>query len=485
MATDKPKFDLHRCPHCGGSDVVIDLGEGKLRCNYCHSLFDGKKVNAAGGVEKIHGKVVEEGAEDIIPSDEIIVTFKCPSCGAEVVVNAAEKTSASCHWCRHIFSLVDKIPNGAVPDLVLPFKMKKTTAEQKVRDCIEAYKDKLDKKFLKEFKPSEVRSVYFPYFIVDVNAHETMKGDLEKVADADKDKKTPPWTIEQHYLTLDYDILIDDLTVESSAARLNQNRDVNSNNIINAILPFDTENAVAWDANFIRGVPSEKRSVNTSKLKEVVMLQCGDIARHEVMKKIPDFNRGARWDDEHLSLKGIKWKAAYLPVWLYSYQREGDARIYYVAVNARSGETVGSMPAPKKGERISTQKRARHAHERETRVELQNFEIKDVEKGTSQAWLQSMVGRNDDRAIGSLATGRDDMLLSERRNYENGKSYAEETAKQKKDESIGDKFWNNVFGVMAGGEEAHPVKYRLYVALFVICLILIFGMIVAVLSIFK
>jgi hypothetical protein len=215
------------------------------------------------------------------------------------------------------------------------------------------------------------------------------------------------------------------------------------------------------------------------------MLQCGDIARHEVMKKIPDFNRGARWDDEHLSLKGIKWKAAYLPVWLYSYQREGDARIYYVAVNARSGETVGSMPAPKKGERISTQKRARHAHERETRVELQNFEIKDVEKGTSQAWLQSMVGRNDDRAIGSLATGRDDMLLSERRNYENGKSYAEETAKQKKDESIGDKFWNNVFGVMAGGEEAHPVKYRLYVALFVICLILIFGMIVALISIFK
>ena len=160
MATDKPKFDLHRCPHCGGSDVAIDLGEGKLRCNYCHSLFDGKKVNAAGGVEKIHGKVVEEGAEDIIPSDEIIVTFKCPSCGAEVVVNAAEKTSASCHWCRHIFSLVDKIPNGAVPDLVLPFKMKKTTAEQKVRDCIEAYKDKLDKKFLKEFKPSEVRSLH-------------------------------------------------------------------------------------------------------------------------------------------------------------------------------------------------------------------------------------------------------------------------------------------------------------------------------------
>ena len=439
MATDEPKFELHRCPNCGGSDVAIDLGEGKLRCNFCQTLFDGKKINEAGGVEKLHGKVVEEGAEDIIPSEEIIVTFKCPSCGAEVVVNAAEKTSASCHWCRHIFSLVDKIENGAVPDLVLPFKMNKRTAEQKVRECIEKYQNKLDKEFLKNFKASEVRSVYFPYFIVDVNAHERMKGDAEKVTEAKKKKKTPPWTVEQHYLALEYDLLIDDLTVESSAKRLNQNRDVNSNNIINAILPFDTENAVAWDANFIRGVAAEKRSVNTGKLKEVVMLQCGDIARHEVMKELPEYTRGVRWDDEHLSLRGIKWKTAYLPVWLYSYQREGDMRIYYVAINARTGETVGSMPAPKLGERVSSVKRARHAHERETRVELQNFEVRDAKKSETTAWLNAMVGRNDDRAIGSLATGREDMLLSEKRYYENGSEYAEESKKAKSPTSFSDK----------------------------------------------
>lgn len=459
MATDKPKFELHRCPNCGGSDVAIDMGEGKLRCNFCQTLFEGKKVNAAGGVEKLRGKVVEEGAEDIIPSEEIIVTFKCPSCGAEVVIDANEKTSASCHWCRHIFSLVDKIPNGAVPDLVLLFKMKKTVAEQKIRSCLNTYREKIDKAFYDQFDPKDIRSVYFPYFIVDVNAHETMKGDVEKVADVDKDKKTPPWTIEQHYLTLDYDLLIDDLTVESSAARLNQNRDVNSNNIINAILPFDTENAVAWDANFIRGVAAEKRNVNTRRLREVVMLQCGDVARQEIMKKIPSYKRGARWDDEHLDLRGIKWKAAYLPVWLYSYEREGDKRIYYIAVNARSGETVGSMPAPKLGERISTKKRARHEHEHETRVEIRNFEIKDVEKGTTQAWLPEMVGRNDNRAIGSLATGRDDMLLSEKRNYENGKGYAEETKKNKKEKTTSEKFFDSILGPLSEGSEKNPVRY--------------------------
>lgn len=477
MAKDQPKYELHRCPNCGGSDVAIDMGEGKLRCNFCQTLFEGKKANVAGGVKELRGKVIEEGAEDIIPSDEIVVTFKCPSCGAEVVVNAAEQTSASCHWCRHIFSLVDKIPNGAVPDLVLPFKMKKSIAEQKMRSCLTEYKEKIDKTFFDQFNHKDIRSVYFPYFIVDVNAHEIMKGDAEKLADTDKDKKTPPWTIEQHYLTLDYDLLIDDLTVESSAARLNQNRDVNSNNIINAILPFDTENAVAWDANFIRGVASEKRNVNTNKLREVVMLQCGDIARQEVMKKIPDFKRGARWDDEHLDLRGIKWKTAYLPVWLYSYEREGDKRIYYIAVNARTGETVASMPAPKVGERVSTKKRARHVHERETRVEIQNFSIKDTEKGTSLAWLPDMVGRNDNRAIGALATGREDMLLSEKRNYENGKSY--EAVNEKQDsESIGDSFWSILGYLIEDGGKTHPLLYLVVMISITVIIILVFGAII-------
>src|SRR5699024_5260185 len=39
-------------------------------------------------------------------------------------------------------------------------------------------------------------------------------------------------------------------------------------------------------------------------------------------------------------------KTAYLPVWLYSYQeKKGDKSIlHYVAVNARTKETMGSVP---------------------------------------------------------------------------------------------------------------------------------------------
>jgi hypothetical protein len=34
----------------------------------------------------------------------------------------------------------------------------------------------------------------------------------------------------------------------------------------------------------------------------------------------------------------------YLPVWLYSYQQESNKLLHYIAVNARTGETMGSIP---------------------------------------------------------------------------------------------------------------------------------------------
>ena len=56
--------------------------------------------------------------------------------------------------------------------------------------------------------------------------------------------------------------------------------------------------------------------------------------------------RGVAWSSEQMIVKGQQWKAAYLPVWLYSYQQvKGDKKVlHYVAVNARTKETMGSVP---------------------------------------------------------------------------------------------------------------------------------------------
>ena len=156
------KNDQVRCPHCGATDISLDTKSGKLKCNFCRGLFDGEATNAAGGVKGLTTHEIGGGAEDIIPDEKTILTIKCKACGAEIVVNTDEATSARCHWCRHVLSINDKQPNGAVPDLVLPFKLEKSVAEKSIREFVDKRKFFAHPKFKQEFSTENTMGVYLP-----------------------------------------------------------------------------------------------------------------------------------------------------------------------------------------------------------------------------------------------------------------------------------------------------------------------------------
>ena len=111
-------------------------------------------------------------------------------------------------------------------------------------------------------------------------------------------------------------------------------------------MPFDTENCAKWDANYLQGFTSEKRDTNVDELKPIIEEQSKDIARNAANDTIKQFDRGVHWEIQDFVTKGRQWKSAYLPVWLYSYMEKkgGDNLLHYVAVNARTNETMGSVP---------------------------------------------------------------------------------------------------------------------------------------------
>ncbi len=346
------KNGANRCPHCGATDVKLNTKTGKLKCNYCRTEFTQKKVNAYGGVKDLKGETVGDGAAPIIPDEKVIVTLKCPACGAEVVINTDEAVSARCHWCRNTLSLNEKMKNGAVPDLVLPFSYEKGNAEEKIREFVHKRRFFAHPTFKREFKPENVMGVYLPYMIVDINAHADMKGEAEhliRTYTSGGKNKTRYYDAEAYSVTRDFDLYVDDLTIEASSDKIQQDTQKNTNNIINAIMPFDTDNCEDWTPNYLHGYASERRDTNVADLREQLGLQVGDIARYKVKESMTYYNRGARWSSENVNIKGTRWKSAYLPVWLYSYLQQTDKgnMLHYVAVNGRTGETMGSVPINK------------------------------------------------------------------------------------------------------------------------------------------
>jgi ribosomal protein L37AE/L43A len=345
---------MNRCPKCGSTDIRHKPGTELLVCLYCRNEWEGERVEElfgfGEGIDQLKGTVVASGARDIAADAAVLMSFKCTGCGAEVTVNTESAMTARCHWCRHVFGVNEQVPNGAVPDAVLPFRIKKDDAVARIRQFVDKRRLFALKAFKEQFTPENVTGVYLPYMIVDGNASADVAGfgeikTREYTRGTDNNKKTyydaDIYQVERHV-----DFTVDDLPLESSTDRGNLDTRVNTNNIINTILPFDTKNAVKWNASYLSGFTSEKRNSNVQQLQPRLEDQLLSIARAQVEASTRRYDRGVRWEQEKLDVHGTRWVSMYLPVWLYSYHQPGPkgGMLHYIAVNGRTGETMGSVP---------------------------------------------------------------------------------------------------------------------------------------------
>ena len=341
----------NKCPKCGSTDISVNSINGHLRCNFCRYEFELEKITGMQeDISKLTGQVMTSGTQDIVADANDIVTLKCSSCGAEVVIDTASAVQARCHWCRNTLSINEQIPNGSIPDVVLPFAVSKEDAKSQIEKFVGKRKFFAHPKFTKEFTTENIMGVYFPYMVIDVNAHSTLIGQgehkIRQYTRKEGDKNVTYYDAELYNVERDFDIAIEGLTVESSIDKLDKQAKDKTTNVINAIMPFDIENCVKYNATYLKGYTSEKRDTNVEQLKPLAESQAKDIAKFAANDTLKDYDRGVAWSTEQMTIKGEQWKAAYFPVWLYSYQQEkGDKKIlHYVAVNARTKETMGSVP---------------------------------------------------------------------------------------------------------------------------------------------
>lgn len=345
------KDGQNKCPKCGSTDISVNVNNGHLRCNFCRYEFEPEKVaGLETDISQLKGEVIGSGATDIVADTNDVLTFKCSSCGAEVVIDTSEVTQARCHWCRNTLSVNQQIPNGSVPDVVLPFTVKKEDARAQIEKFVSKRQFYANPQFKKEFTTENIMGVYFPYMVVDTNAHSKMSGEGEQEVRhytiRKGDHSETYYDADLYHVEREFDIAIEGLTIEASADKLNKKAVDKTTNVINSIMPFDIENAVKWNANYLKGYSSEKRDINIEQVKTLVEAQSKDIARFAANDTLEQYDRGVAWSSEELEIKGQQWKAAYLPVWLYSYQEvKGNKKLlHYVAVNARTKETMGSVP---------------------------------------------------------------------------------------------------------------------------------------------
>ena len=350
------KDGQNKCEKCGSTEISLNVDTGKLRCHWCRHeqeppKFEERKID----VSRLTGQIIGSGASDAIFNESDAITLKCSSCASEVIIDTSESTQARCHWCRNTLSLNNQVPNGAVPDKVIPFAVKKEAARIEIEKFVNSRQFFAHPKFKEEFTTENVMGVYMPYMVVDANVNAKFSGEGEillrtwtetRTVGSGKNRRTVTtryYDADRYAISRDFDMTVEGLTIESNSEKLQHRSSDRTNNVINAIKPFDLEKSMRWDSNFMTGYTAQKRDTNVEDLRGLVEVKIKDVARHQIRNTITSYDRGVRWKSEQLDVIGKQWKAAYFPIWLYSYQME-DQSIHYVAVNGQTLKTMGSVP---------------------------------------------------------------------------------------------------------------------------------------------
>lgn len=345
------KDGLIICVSCGASEVTYNAKTEMFSCAFCRHKWSAAKLDEAmglsHGIGELKGTTLSSNAVDIT-SDEHLVTMKCSGCGAEVVVNTENSLQARCHWCKHTLSINNRMDNGAVPDGILPFTITKEQAMAAISGFAGKRSTFQHPAFKASFKPENIMGVYMPYMTVDGNISARLDGVGEILTKTVRvnDKKTE-YHAKQFQVVRKLDLHIDDLIVETSSDKVNIHSEESTNNIINAILPFDVKNIARFDANYLgTEYTSERRDMNVDQAESYAVHHFMTIARSAVVPSISRYGRGVRWEAEQVNVKGSRWTSMLLPVWLYGFEetKKGKQITHYLAVNGRNGYVMGSVP---------------------------------------------------------------------------------------------------------------------------------------------
>ena len=333
-----------------------------MRCDTCRSTFT---LDASGvahivndDVAGLHGVELSAGSSQDVATeqaDQQVTTLRCPTCGAEVVIgDVSNLVTVKCHWCRNTLTLNDRIANGARPDGLVPFILPREQAMAKMQGFLKKRRSFASRKFLRQFSADNIQPVYFPYFMVDVNAKSNHAGHaahlVRRYTKGSGDNEKTYYDYDVYRFERHFDLYVNDLLVQANAAFANLDNRVNTNNIINAVAPWPSSAVVPYTPQFLQGgYRAERRTSNVDGIRPLVMNQVVDISHAQANQTMQYYNHGIAYQFDDVQVQGERWVTLLCPVWLYSYlEIKGSKRLlHYIAINGVTGETIGSVPTSK------------------------------------------------------------------------------------------------------------------------------------------
>lgn len=310
----------YKCPNCGGG-LTFDPKLQKFVCEYCLSEFTKEEMEC-----------LEDGEAKKEDGYGEAVVYICPSCGAEIVTDAT--TAATfCYYCHNPVVLSGRVSGEFLPDHVLPFAIDKKRAEEMFLSWI-GRKKFVPESFYSKDQIEKLSGVYFPYFLYSCKVDGRVHAEGEKV-NSWVSGNTRFTEHKQYRVEREGCLDVKNLTRNALSK--------NNRELVEGVLPFETEKMVPFHTGYLSGFMAEKRDMESSIFEPEAEQEVRDYTIQNLTSSMTGYS-SLKVRNSEARIRDAKWQYALLPVWVMTYRHKEKGKTYYFAMNGQTGKICGKLP---------------------------------------------------------------------------------------------------------------------------------------------
>lgn len=327
---EKIKSTQSKCSSCGANLCFCPPSQD-LACEKCNSHYP---INNKGIIEThdlFNKDILKQAKHDEYVEKNKV--FKCPNCGANVLLNSYE-IAKSCPYCGTSLVIDTDVIPGNKPDVCIPFAFDEKGANEKFATGIKK-KFWAPRKFKKGIPQSQIRGVYIPAFAYDLDTASSYKGRLyndESHTDSDGRSHT-----ERHYFYIsgNHNARFEDEIVECSS-KIEQKD-------IMGVLPYRHNEQKAYTNEYILGYAVEHYNKNAEDSYPTCQNIVDSKIRSQILSKYS--YDGVDYLNVDSTYSNQKYRYCLLPIYRFDYSYKNKKYITYM--NGQTGRVDNNVPKSK------------------------------------------------------------------------------------------------------------------------------------------
>ncbi len=343
----------YKCQNCNGS-MEFDSKTQKLICPWCGASYDpaaydqamqaqqqGQQAPQGAAASGADGEAPQVGTfnenqtlemgqtQQWNVNDDGLMSYVCKNCGGEVVGDDT-LASTNCPYCDSPIIRNDQFSGMLKPELLIPFKIDKKTAKEKLNEFVSS-KKLVPPVFKNQKHIDEIKGVYVPFWLFDAECF------AEAKFSATRTRTVPNGEEIEHFdVYRSGELTFEGIPVDAASKM--------EDAMMDSIEPFDMSEAVAFSTAYLAGFMADKYDVSPEDCMKRGLQRIRSSAEQVLGDSLHEFNTHSM-EQSNVEVHKSASHYALLPVWILNTTWNGNQ--YRFAMNGQTGKFIGDLPYDK------------------------------------------------------------------------------------------------------------------------------------------